>query len=94
MNVGLCIAEIHLSGSHSLKEKRRVLRRLKDRLRHRLNVAVAEIDHQDLWQRSTLGIVSICDSKNPLESCFHQVRRIFEEEVPGELLSFEVEYLT
>ena len=94
MHVGLCVVEIHLSGSHSLKEKRRVLRRLKDRLRNRLNVAVAEIDHQDLWQRSTFGIVSISDSRSPLETCLQQVRRIFEEEVPGHILEFEVEYLT
>ncbi len=94
MHVGLCVVEIHLSGSHSLKEKRRVLRRLKDRLRNRLNVAVAEIDHQDLWQRSTFGIVSIFDARPPLESCLQQVRRIFEEEIPGDILEFEVEYLT
>ena len=94
MNVGLCIVEIHLSASHSLKEKRRVLRRLKDRLRGRFNVSVAEIDHQDLWQRATLGIVSISQDRGPLESCFGQIRGIVESELPGDLVSFEVEYLT
>ena len=94
MNVGLCIVEIHLSASHSLKDKRRVLRRLKDRLRGRFNVSVAEIDHQDLWQRATLGIVSISQGREPLESCFGQIRGIVEGELPGDLVGFEIEYLT
>jgi len=94
MNVGLCIVEIHLSASHSLKDKRRVLRRLKDRLRGRFNVSVAEIDHQDLWQRATLGIVSISQAREPLESCFRQIQGIVESELPGDLVSFEIEYLT
>jgi uncharacterized protein YlxP (DUF503 family) len=94
MNVGLCVLEIHLSSSHSLKDKRRVLKGLKDRLRGRFNVSVAEIDHQDLWQRATLGIVSISGDRQPIESCFGQIRRIVESELPAELVAFEVEYLT
>jgi len=93
MNVGLCIVEFHLTAAHSLKEKRRVLRRLKDRLRGRFNVSVAEIDHQDLWQRATLGIVAISESRGPLELCFDQLRGLVESEIPGDLLSFQTEYL-
>jgi uncharacterized protein len=94
MNVGLCLVELHLTGSHSLKDKRRVLRRLKDRIRARFNIAVAEVDHQDLWQRATLGMVSISDSQEPLESCFRQIRGILEREVEGDLASFHIEYLS
>jgi len=94
MNVGLCIVEIHLSAAQSLKEKRKTLRKLRDRLRARFNISVAEIDHQDLWQRATLGIVAISQAREPLESCFVQVRRIVESQIPGDLVSFEVEYLT
>ena len=94
MNVGLCVVEIHLATSHSLKEKRRVLRRIKDQLRGRFNVAVAEIDHQDLWQRATLGIVSIAGRRDLLESCFAQIRGLIERELPGEVADYQVEYLT
>jgi uncharacterized protein YlxP (DUF503 family) len=94
MNVGLCLVELHLTGSQSLKDKRRVLRRLKDRIRARFNIAVAEVDHQDLWQRATLGMVSISDSQEPLESCFQQIRGILEREVEGDLASFHIEYLS
>lgn len=94
MNVGLCVIEIHLSTARSLKDKRRVLRRIKDRLRVRFNVSVAEIDHQDLWQRATLGVVAISGARPPLESCFAQIRGMLDSEVPGGLVSFELEYLT
>ena len=94
MNVGLCILELHLSSAHSLKEKRRVIKGLKDRLKSRFNVSVAEIDHQELWQRSTLGVVSISQARQPLESCFQQIQRIVESELAAELVSFEIEYLT
>jgi uncharacterized protein YlxP (DUF503 family) len=46
--------ELHLEGCSSLKEKRAVLRSLKDGLRHRFNVSVAETDHQDAWQRAEI----------------------------------------
>ena len=57
MVVGLLTLEIHLPDAHSLKDKRQVVRKLKERLRARFNVAVAELDHQDLWQRATVGVV-------------------------------------
>ena len=94
MNVGLCVVEIHLVGSHSLKEKRRVLRHLKDRIRAKFNIAVAEVDHQDLWQLATLGMVGISSSKAPLESCFRQIRSMLEREIAGDLASFHVEFLS
>jgi hypothetical protein len=94
LNVGLCIIQIHLPGVVSLKEKRQVLRGLKDRLRDRYNVAVAEIDHQDLWQRATLGIVSIASARVPLEQIFASVQGEVEARVPGQVLSCDLEFLT
>ena len=57
MVVGLLTVELHVPGSRSLKEKRMVLRRIKDRLK-KFNVAVSEVEHQDLWQRASIGVVS------------------------------------
>jgi len=73
MPVGVLTLEIQIPYAHSLKEKRAVLRKIKDRLRARFNVAVAELDHQDVWQRATLGVVSISDSQTLLDSVFRQV---------------------
>jgi uncharacterized protein len=75
MPVGLLTLEIHLPYAHSLKEKRAVLRKIRDRLRARFNVAVAELDHRDVWQHATLGVVSISDSQPLLNSVFQQVLR-------------------
>ena len=57
--IGVLTLELRLENSHSLKEKRHVLQSLKDRLRGKFNVAVAEIDHQDLWQRAVVAVVTV-----------------------------------
>jgi uncharacterized protein len=67
--------ELRIEGAHSLKDKRQVLRSLKDRLRSQFNVAVAELDHTDLWQRATLGVVSISDSRDYLGGLMQRVER-------------------
>ena len=58
MVIALLHVELHIPHAQSLKEKRMVLRRIKDRLQ-KFNVAVAEVEHHDLWQRAGLGIVAI-----------------------------------
>ncbi len=60
MVVGIAVWELHLNGCQSLKDKRRVLKSIKDRLHHRFNVSVAETDHHDRWQRAELscGVVA------------------------------------
>jgi uncharacterized protein len=58
-SVGVLILELRLDESHSLKDKRHYVKSLKDRLRSRFNVAVAEIDNQDLWQRGTIAVVTV-----------------------------------
>lgn len=61
--IGVITLEIRLEESHSLKEKRHVVRRLKDRLRGRFNVAVAEIDYQELWQRALVAAVTVSSDR-------------------------------
>src|SRR5437867_12189102 len=94
VHVALCIVQVHLPGITSLKQKRQVLRSLKDRLRDQYNVSVAEVEHQDLWQRATLGIVGIASARVPLEQTFSSIQGEVERKVPGEVLSCEVEFLT
>ncbi len=67
--------ELRIEGAHSLKDKRQVLRRLKDRLRHSFNVSVAEMDASDLWQRATIGVVAISDSRDYLAGLMQNVER-------------------
>jgi hypothetical protein len=67
--------EIRIEAAHSLKDKRQVLRSLKDRLRASFNVSVAELDAADLWQRATVGVVSISGSRDYLRGLMEKVER-------------------
>jgi uncharacterized protein YlxP (DUF503 family) len=94
MTVGIYSFELHLPAARSLKDKRQVLRRLKDRLRARHNVAVSECsEHQDLWQRAALMVVSVAERREPLERLFEAVHRDARTHVPGEVIETGVEYV-
>jgi uncharacterized protein YlxP (DUF503 family) len=94
MTIGILTIEIHLPGARSLKEKRQVMRRLKDRLRSRYNVAVTEPDdHADLWQRSSLLIVSVASRRDPLERLFEKLFHECESLVPGHVIETGREYI-
>jgi uncharacterized protein YlxP (DUF503 family) len=67
--------EIRIEAAHSLKDKRQVVRSVKDGLRAHFNVAVAELDSSDAWQRATLGVVSISDSRDYLDGLMRNVER-------------------
>lgn len=93
MPVGLLTLEIHIPDAHSLKEKRQVLRSLKDRLRSHFNVAVAELDRQDLWQRSVVGVVGISGEEGHLSETMAAVLEESEQVLGRSLISHEIEYL-
>ncbi len=73
--IAYLMLEIRIEGAHSLKDKRQVVRSVKDGLRNHFNVAVAELDPSDAWQRATLGVVSISSSREYLEGLMHNVER-------------------
>ena len=89
MPIGLLTLEIHLPYAHSLKEKRVVLQKVKSRLRARFNVSVAELDHQDLWQRSLVGVVCISSDQRNLESVLQDVEHESANILGGDLISTE-----
>ena len=73
MAVGLLTLELFLAEAHSLKDKRQVLRSLKDRLRGNFNVAVAELDFEDTWQRSVVGVVTLANRDHHVEETLQRV---------------------
>jgi len=91
MPIGVMTLEISIPYAHSLKEKRAVVRKVRDRLRARFNVAVAEMDNQDVWQQATLGVVSISNSKPLLEDAFRQILAEAEN-ILGDDISHELEF--
>jgi len=71
--VSVIVWELHLEGCHSLKEKRSILRSLKDRLRDRHNVSVAETDHQDAWQRAELSVAIVSSDRRQAQRLIERV---------------------
>ena len=67
--------ELSIEAAQSLKDKRQVVRSLKDRLRSHFNVSVAELDANGLWNRATIGVVSISDSRDYLDGLMRNVER-------------------
>ncbi|HEV2112687.1 MAG TPA: DUF503 domain-containing protein [Terriglobales bacterium] len=75
MPIAYLTLEVRIEAAHSLKDKRQVVRSLKDRLRAKFNIAVAEIEETDLWQRATLGAVSVSSSRDYLAGLMANVDR-------------------
>ena len=73
MPVGLLTLELYIPDAQSLKDKRQVLRSLKDKLRRDFNVAVTELEHHDTWQRSVVGIVTISNEEKHLREVLQKV---------------------
>ena len=92
MPLGVLTLEIQLPYAHSLKDKRSVVHSLRNRLRARFNVAVAELDHQDVWQRATLGVASISNSQPLLESLLQQVLAESEKMLGREVANYSFDY--
>jgi uncharacterized protein YlxP (DUF503 family) len=92
MVVGLLTVEMHVPGARSLKEKRMVLRRVKDRLK-KFNVAVSEVEYQDLWQRAALAIVTVGTDQSfadrELSAACDEIERV----EPGLITRTEIEFL-
>lgn len=92
MTVALLSVELFLPMSQSLKDKRMVLRRLKDRL-GALNVAIAEVAHQDVWQRAGLGIVTVGSSDAMAEQSLSKALAEIERIEPGLVTQSQMEFL-
>ena len=94
MTIGVYTFELHLPAAQSLKDKRKVLRRLKDRLRARFNVAVSELsDYSDLWQRAALAVVSVAQQRDALERLFEAVHAEATMLVPGQIIETGREFI-
>lgn len=92
MIIGLLSLEIFLPYSHSLKEKRKRLKSLKDRLKKKYNVAFAELDFQNKWQRSKMGIITLNNQKKVIEKIFQRIVEDIDKNIDGEILNKQINY--
>jgi uncharacterized protein YlxP (DUF503 family) len=91
--VGVITFELRLEGSHSLKDKRHFVKGLKDRLRSRCNVAVAEIDYQESWSQGLVAAVTVSPDKPYAEKILQSAEREAAALLGPMLVDVTVEWL-
>ena len=92
MAVVLLTIDLHFPFAQSLKDKRMILRGVKDRGR-KFNVSVAEVDHHDLWQRASLAVVAVATDGTHAEKELQAVANEIERHEPGLITRTELEHL-
>ena len=93
MFVGLCTIELFIPDSGSLKNKRQVIKSIKDRIRQNYNVSVAEVDGNDLWQRAVIGIACVGNEKRYINGLLDKVINLVRENPAVELLKYNIEFI-
>ena len=93
MIVAVATWELHLSGCQSLKDKRRIMKSLKDRLHNRFNVSVAETDYQDLWQRAELSCCVVATDKRHAESVLSAADNLVGQELMARIINSQKSWL-
>ncbi|MDH4082791.1 MAG: DUF503 domain-containing protein [Nitrospira sp.] len=93
MVVGLCTVELFIAGSQSLKDKRQVLHGLKDRLRGKFNLSIAEVDGQDLWQKAVLGMACVANDGSYVNQVLEQALNVIKSMPTVEILRTQRELL-
>ena len=91
--VGLCTVELFIPDSQSLKDKRQVLLSLKDRLRDKFNLSVAEVDGQDLWQKSVLGLACVANETRHVNQVLEQALNVIRAIPAVEIVQSRVDLL-
>jgi uncharacterized protein YlxP (DUF503 family) len=91
MFIGVCHIELHVPDSRSLKTKRHSLRSLKDRIRNKFNVSVAEVEDNDLWQKATLAVAAVSNDKSHLNQTLDQVLNMVRSVPEISLLDYHIE---
>lgn len=92
MIIGVISWELEIIGAHSLKEKRSVVKGLKDRLHGRFNVSVAETAHQDLWQRAEISACVMASDKKIAESVLQQADALVAGEYRARIIDARREF--
>ena len=91
MFIGVCTIEIHIPDSGSLKMKRQSLRSIKDRIRSKFNVSVAEVEDNDLWQKASLAVAAVSNDKSHLNQTMDHVLNLVRAVPEVSLLDYHIE---
>ena len=92
MHIGACVVTLHLEASRSLKDKRQVIRSLMERTRRKFNVAIAEIEEQDVWQTGVLGLAVVSNEAGHAERQIERILEFIEEtRLDAEIVDRQIE---
>ena len=94
MTVGSCRIELRIPESGSLKAKRRVVKSLKERVRARFNVGIAEVDRLDDWQRATLGVACVSNDTRLVDETLSKVVNWIEASGEALVVDYEMDLVT
>lgn len=87
--IGSCNFDMYLPGCQSLKEKRMVLSSIKQKLRKDFNIAISELDYNDYWQRTLIGIATISNSQTAINEIFDRILSHLENNPSIEVINQE-----
>jgi len=92
MVIGLLSLDIHFPYSQSLKDKRKELNSLKGRIRQKYNIALAELDYQDTWQRTKIGIVTLNSQAGMVKDILTKILKDIEGHINGDILKADIQF--
>jgi hypothetical protein len=94
MVIGVCRLHLRIPENHSLKEKRHVVRKVIDRVRHRFNVAISEVEDNDLWQRAQIGFCTVGNDRRFVNSSLDKIIDFIEKMYLAEVIESEMEIIS
>jgi len=86
---GICTINLYFPNSHSLKDKRNIIKSIKSRIRNNFNVSVSEINNHDIWKNTTLGIACIGNEKRYLDNVLNEVIKFIENQNKLQVIDFK-----
>lgn len=92
MFVGVCLIELFIAGSRSLKDKRQVVKSLSNKTQHRFNVSVAEVEHHEVWQRASVAVSSVGRRQKDVDSLLHRVAGFAQSVTEAEVVNVTYHY--
>jgi uncharacterized protein YlxP (DUF503 family) len=90
--VGIMVLDLHSNSTHSLKEKRKIVSSMKEKLKNKFNISLIESDYQDLWQKIQIAIAMVANSKTIVEKAFDQIENFIFMNYPVQTVTVTKDY--
>jgi uncharacterized protein YlxP (DUF503 family) len=90
--VGIMVLDLHSNSTHSLKEKRKIVSSMKEKLKNKFNISLIESDYQDLWQKIQIAIAMVANSKTIVEKAFDQIEDFIFMNYPVQPVAVNKDY--